>query len=90
MIGLGSVLLYLMHISQKLGSSCKIFMNSESFIPTFLTGSHRFLLLGWLNYLCTLVAILTFSDLFLVVIFLIKDISSNISQSGRSLVIGMW
>ena len=41
-IGLDSVLLYLMYILQKLGPSCKNFMNSESFIPTFLTKSYSF------------------------------------------------
>ena len=55
-MGLGSVLLYLMHTSQELGSSFKIFINSESLTPAFLTKSHSFLLLGWLNCLCSFLA----------------------------------
>ena len=70
-LGLGSVLLCLMHISQELGN-CEIFKNSEPFIPAFLIRSHNLLLLEKLNCLFNLVAILTFSDLFLVVISLIK------------------
>ena len=46
MMNMGSIPLYLMHISQKLGRSLKIFMNSESFILTFLIRLRNFLLLG--------------------------------------------
>ena len=68
-IGLGSVFLQQIHTSQEFANTCKSLINSGSHIPAFLTKSHNFLLLEWLNCLCNFVAIIIFSDLFLEEIF---------------------
>ena len=85
-IGLGSVFLLQMCTSQEFGSTCKILINSGSLIPAFLTKSHNFILLGWLNCLCNFVAILIFSDLFFEEISLMKSMCLNFLLSSKGLV----
>ena len=79
-----------MHSSHELGSVHKIFINSGSVTLAFLTKLHNFLLLGRLNCLCNLVAILIFFFyVFLEEISSIKSMCLNLHLSGRGLVIGM-
>ena len=85
-----SVLLCLIHISQELKSSCKIFMNSESLIPTFLTKLHDFLQVRWLNCWSNFVAIFIFFDLFSVAISLIEIFAQTYSSVWLRFSNGIW
>ena len=63
--GLGCTFLYLKHVSHDEGISSNILRNSWSVTPIFLAKSFNFLPVGWLNCLCNLVAIFSFSAEFL-------------------------